>query len=87
MMAKQPENRFDTAEQLARYLEPLAERRPIDFDFEAVLEQRARIAEKRLATESILRGDSRTTGISRLEIGGPEGLKKAGGEAPVPSSE
>jgi eukaryotic-like serine/threonine-protein kinase len=67
MMARRPENRFESAEQLAKYLEPLAERQPIDFDFEAVLRRRARIAEKRLASESVLRGDSRTTGASRLE--------------------
>jgi eukaryotic-like serine/threonine-protein kinase len=75
MMARRPENRFESAEQLAGYLEPLAQRRAIDFDFEAVLRKRARIAEKRLATESVLRGDSRTTGVSRLEVSAPAELK------------
>lgn len=75
MMARRPENRFETAELLAKYLEPLAERSPVDFDFEAVLARRARIAEKRLASESVLRGDSRTTGISRLEVGALPMLK------------
>jgi serine/threonine-protein kinase len=77
MMAKRPENRFESAHQLIRYLEPYAQRRAIDFDFSAVLEKRARVAEKRLATESILRGDSRTTNFSRLEIGQPAGFKSA----------
>jgi serine/threonine-protein kinase len=75
MMARRPENRFESAEQLAKYLEPLAERQPIDFNFEAVLRRRARIAEKRLASESVLRGDSRTTGASRLEPAVPTELK------------
>lgn len=68
MMAKHAKNRFQTAEVLARYLEPLADRQPIEFDFEEVLVKRARVAEQRLASESILRGDSRTTNFSRLEI-------------------
>jgi eukaryotic-like serine/threonine-protein kinase len=65
MMAKRPKHRFQTAEQLMHYLEPLAERKPVDFEFEAVLAQRAQVAERRLASESILRGDSRTQ-VSRL---------------------
>ncbi|MCL4205841.1 MAG: serine/threonine protein kinase [Pirellulaceae bacterium] len=80
MMARRAENRFDTAERLATYLEPLAQRSTIDFDFEAVVRRRAKIAEKRLATESVLRGDSRTTGVSRLEIGAPSELKQNGGQ-------
>jgi serine/threonine-protein kinase len=71
MMAKSPGRRFQTTCELRRALEPVAHRKPIDFDFEKVLAKRAKIAEERLATESVLRGDSRTSAVSRLEIGSP----------------
>ena len=47
MMAKHPENRFQTAAELSRYLEPLAERSPVEFDFDAILAQRGEAAEER----------------------------------------
>lgn len=69
MMAKNPKSRFQTMAEVRKLLEQVAERKPIDFDFDEVLEKRARIAEQRLATESRLRGDSRTTTVGKLEIG------------------
>ena len=68
MMAKHPENRFQTAAELRRYLEPLAERKPIGFDFVAILAARAAAAERRLAAESFVRGDSRASSTSKLSI-------------------
>jgi serine/threonine-protein kinase len=68
MTAKHPEHRFQTADEVRQILAPLAERKPIDFDFDAVLVKRAVLAEQRLASESILRGDSRTTTVGKLEI-------------------
>ena len=68
MMARRPEKRIQTAAEVVDLLTPLAVRKPIEFDFEQVLELRARVAERRLASESILRGDSRTTSVSRLEL-------------------
>ena len=56
-------------DEVRQILTPLARREPIDFDFDSVLAQRAEFAERRLASESILRGDSRTTTVSKLEIG------------------
>ena len=68
MMAKHPENRFQTAAELSHYLEPLAERKPIDFDFDAILAVRAAAAEERLAAESFIRGDSKISSMSKLTI-------------------
>lgn len=66
MMAKQPKNRFQTAAELCHYLQPMAERLPIDFDFTAVLEKRARAAEQRLAADSFIRGDSRLSTATKI---------------------
>jgi len=80
MMAKQPDRRFQTAEEVRQILAPLAQRKPIEFDFDAVLAKRAALAEQRLASESILRGDSRATTVSKAdipppaELPGPRGL-------------
>jgi serine/threonine-protein kinase len=82
MMAKQPKNRFETAAQACRFLEPLAERKPIEFDFDQVLQGRARVAEQRLAEESFIRGDSRLSSVSKLEIGKPD-LRKPSHETAV----
>ncbi len=83
MMAKRPENRFQNAGEVLRILEPLAERKQIRFDFEKVLRKRAELAEQRLATESRLRGDSRTSTVSRLEIGKPSRRKRHGAETVI----
>jgi serine/threonine-protein kinase len=82
MMAKHPEHRFQNAEEVREILTPLAERRPIDFDFDEVLAKRAAFAERRLASESILRGDSRTT-VSKLEIPPPPELQRPRAETTV----
>lgn len=71
MTAKHPEHRFQTAEEVRQILAPIAQRKPIDFDFDVVLAKRAVLAEQRLASESILRGDSRTTTVSKLEVRSP----------------
>lgn len=83
MMAKHPKNRIQTAADVRKYLEPMAERKTIDFDFDEVLEKRAKIAEQRLATESRLRGDSRTTTVSRLEVGRSSKRKKSNAETSI----
>lgn len=75
MTAKHPEHRFQTAEEVRQILAPLAQRKTIDFDFDAVLAKRAAFAEQRLASESILRGDSRVTTVSKLEIPPPAELQ------------
>ena len=76
MTAKHPEHRFQTAEEVRQILAPLAQRKPIDFDFDAVLAKRAALAEQRLASESILRGDSRVTTVSKLDIPPPAELQR-----------
>jgi serine/threonine-protein kinase len=82
MMAKHPEHRFQSADEVRQILTPLARRKPIDFDFDRVVSLRAKLAERRLASESILRGDSRTT-VSRLEIPPPAELKNLHAETAV----
>ncbi|MCH7725766.1 MAG: serine/threonine protein kinase, partial [Planctomycetes bacterium] len=47
MMAKRPENRIATADQVRRLLEPYAERKDLTFDFPAILRWRAKQARKR----------------------------------------
>ncbi|MBC8868469.1 MAG: serine/threonine protein kinase [Planctomycetes bacterium] len=83
MMAKQPKNRFQTAEEVLRFLEPLAERKSVKFDFAKLLKKRAKLAEQRLATESKLRGDSRASTVSKLEIGRSSRLRRSGVETVV----
>jgi len=83
MMAKKPKNRFQSAAEVHEYLKPMAERKSIAFDFDKVLEKRAKIAEQRLATESRLRGDSRTTTVSKLEIGRSSTRKKPTAETTI----
>jgi serine/threonine-protein kinase len=83
MMAKRPENRFQSAAEVLQILSPMACRKPLEFDFETLIARRAKIAELRLASESILRGDSRTSAVSRLEVGRPRDAQKPGGETTV----
>ena len=40
LMAKRPENRFQTANEVVRYLRPFAERQPTPFNFRSVLNAR-----------------------------------------------
>lgn len=47
MMAKRPENRIQTAAEVAKYLKPLAQRLPVVFDFRAVLNSRMNYAKRR----------------------------------------
>lgn len=82
MMAKHPEHRFQTADEVRHILTPLARRKPIDFDFDGILAQRAEFAERRLATESILRGDSRTT-VSKAALPASGELRPARAEIVV----
>jgi len=83
MMTKHPEHRFQTADEVREILTPLARRKPIDFDFDGVLAQRAALAERRLASESILRGDSRTTTVGKVGIPVPGELKNPCAETAV----
>jgi serine/threonine-protein kinase len=84
MMAKRPENRFQNAAEVFQILSPMAYRKPLDFDFDIVIEQRAKIAERRLASESILRGDSRTSTVSKLKVGTLRNAKSQTRETVVP---
>ena len=47
LMAKRPENRFQTAREVVRYLEPLAERQPTPFNFRSVLNARMSHAKRK----------------------------------------
>jgi serine/threonine-protein kinase len=83
MMAKSPDKRFQNTTEICRILKPMACRKPIDFDFDKVLLKRARIAEAQLASESILRGDSRTSAVSWLEVGTRGGRNRQDAETTV----
>jgi eukaryotic-like serine/threonine-protein kinase len=48
LMAKKPEDRYQSAEELCEALAPFAEQRPVDFDFSAVLSIRATDARSRM---------------------------------------
>jgi serine/threonine protein kinase len=52
MMAKRTENRFQSAAEVARYLQPLAQRQAVSFDFRSVLASRLSHARKRLEQKS-----------------------------------
>ena len=47
MMARRPEERFRTAGELQKALEPFAQRMPVDFDFDAILAARAEEAKRK----------------------------------------
>ncbi len=47
MMAKRPENRFQSAEEVAAFLKPFAARKDVKFDFDKVLTKRAQRAERK----------------------------------------
>lgn len=49
MMAKQPEDRYTTAAQVAEALQSFCQRQPVPFDFGAVVRQRAAQAREKLA--------------------------------------
>jgi serine/threonine-protein kinase len=49
MMAKNPCERYQSMAEVARVLEPLASRAPVEFDFPRVLAARARLAKKRFS--------------------------------------
>ncbi len=64
MMAKKPEDRFQTAGEVAEALKPYAKQQPIPFDFQRILLARAREASKRMRANLKARqssGNSSTT--------------------------
>lgn len=61
MMAKKPENRFASASEVIRYLQPFANRESVEFDFDAVLAARAAEAQRRLTTQDMTQIGSDST--------------------------
>ncbi len=51
MMAKRPEHRFQTAQDVCRALSPFARRQSIEFSFEDTLVRRAKMARKKIAAK------------------------------------
>lgn len=71
MMAPRPEDRFQSMREVAAALVPFAQRGPVEFDFEAVLQKRAVAAKKREAAESAARQrTSSTTQAAGSGVGG-----------------
>ena len=73
MMAKDPAERFQTAQDVVQALEPFAGREPVSFDFQALLEARAAEAEQRIA--SMKRQHRKTVDLSNAEASGREATK------------
>jgi serine/threonine protein kinase len=76
MMAKKPEMRFQSAEEVCRFLEPLRQRQEIKFDFDSVLAKRAEIARRRQEAESKLRNESRVSSVTSFDPSKSSLLKK-----------
>ncbi len=53
MMAKRPENRFASCEEVIHYLQPFAERVPVEFDFDQVVRARRKAAARRAARKQV----------------------------------
>lgn len=68
MMAKRPENRFSSAQELCRYLAPLAERREINFDFPLILRARAQQAKQRAEEQrQVAKGARKESTLSQID--------------------
>ncbi len=66
MMAKRPENRLQTAAEVARYLRPLAQRQPTAFNFRSVLTARMAQAKRRLENKQSTDSKTRDTAAQAL---------------------
>jgi hypothetical protein len=85
MMAKNPEDRYQTADEVCRALEPFAERRPVEFDFDAVLRSRSKAARRRIAATERSRGLSSHTVLvssSQTKLNPPAGANELPGDGP-----
>ena len=81
MMAKQPERRYSTAQEVAHAVEPFARREPIPFDFEKIRKARVQLAGRRAAKKkrsatsspraSSLAGDSTERQQAKVETKAP----------------
>ena len=81
MMAKQPERRYSTAQEVAHAVEPFARREPIPFDFEKIRNARVQLAGRRAAKKkrsatssprsSSLVGDSTARQQAKVETKAP----------------
>jgi len=90
MLCKQPENRFQTAADVVRYLEPLAERQTVDFNFREILKRRVQDDHKRstylkrlseLGKNSGVSGKSSVPGAAKSGNAAPGTSPKDGGDA------
>ena len=70
MMAKKPEDRFQSCAEVAAYLKPFAKRKEVHFDFEKILAKRAKRAERRRLKKILQQSGSSIVGSamnSRLQ--------------------
>lgn len=80
MMAKRPEDRFQTMAEIVSALTPFARRQPVDFDFPKVLGWRAREARRRFAEQRRRAGSFAGGSFSGSSLSG--GSSVAGGANP-----
>ncbi|MCA9162710.1 MAG: serine/threonine-protein kinase [Pirellulaceae bacterium] len=66
MMTKRPENRIQTAAEVAQYLAPYAERKPVEFDFERVLRWRLKQARQRVTLQKLRQHHSDTLSTAAI---------------------
>jgi len=87
MLAKRPEARFTSAEEAAEALAPLAERRPVECDFTAVLEKRISKAKLHSSSASARRDRFRSSGSAGLSAThSPPRAPESASASPAPSS-
>lgn len=76
MMAKKPEDRYQSAQEVIKALEPFCERKPVEFDFAAIVKARGALARERTAAQKRRGASSVSAGNSATRMSGPNPVIK-----------
>lgn len=87
MMAKRPENRIQTAADVAKLLEPFSRREPLEFDFSRVVKARAKWAKRREALRQLRERDDATTRAAQSYAEMRSRMEASSSKAETPSDE